>query len=76
MIGVAENTIGKLGKLAANNQRSSEPINTPYVIPSNVEDRGQIIDKTNEWVVDKSRLSPLQHNTQGRDEQQKDGGER
>lgn len=79
MVRFAENTVGRLGKLAASNQRSSEPINNPYIVPTNVqkrEDKEQTQDKTNQWVVDKSRLSPLQHNTQKKNEQQKGDGER
>lgn len=66
MVRFAENTVGRLGKLVTNTPRSDEPINTPYVIPTNVqkkEDKQQTQDKTNQWAVDPSRLAPLEHNT-------------
>ena len=81
MVRFAENTIGKVAKLTTNAPRSSEPINTPYVIPTNVqsrEDKQQVVtkDKTNQWAVDPSRLSPLEHGKKDKDEQVQGDGER
>lgn len=81
MVRFAENTIGRISKLTTNAPRSSEPINTPYVIPTNVqkrEDKQQVVakDKTNQWAVDPSRLAPLEHSKKEVDEQVQGDGER
>lgn len=72
MVRFAENTFGRLGRLAASNNRTAEPVNTPYVIPSKENTQ----DRTNQWTVDKSELSPMSHNTQKKDSIQKENGER
>lgn len=81
MVRFAENTIGKVAKLTTKAPRSAEPINTPYVIPTNVqkrEDKQQVVtkDKTNQWAVDPSRLSPLEHGKKDKDQQVQGDGER
>lgn len=81
MVRFAENTIGKVAKLTTKAPRSAKPINTPYVIPTNVqtrEDKQQVVakDKTNQWAVDPSRLSPLEHGKKDKDQQVQGDGER
>lgn len=81
MVRFAENTIGKVAKLTTKAPHSSEPVNTPYVIPTNVqtrEDKQQAVtkDKTNQWAVDPSRLSPLEHGKKDKDQQVQGDGER
>lgn len=81
MVRFAENTVGRLGKFVSSNQRSSEPVNNRYVVPTNVqtrEDKQQTVtkDPMQNLIVPKDQLSPLQHNTQPKSPQQRDDGQR
>ena len=41
MVRFAENTIGRVAKLTTKSQISSEPTNTPYVIPANIQQQAK-----------------------------------